>query len=84
MTGTQIMADPSNIAGFPGETEPSVSPDGRRPLSMDWITDDLLQTTLAVWSQVYEQPLTTDDAVEILMNVKRFSEALLQTGKEQT
>ena len=47
-------------------------------------TDDLLQNTLAVWSQVYEQPLTTDDAVEILMNVKRFSEALLQTGKEET
>ena len=78
------MADPSNIAGFLGETEPSVSPVSRRPLSMDWITDELLQTTLAVWSQVYEQPLTTDDAVEILMNVKRFSEALLQTGKEET
>ena len=78
------MADPSNIAGFPGETEPSVSPDGRRPLSTDWITDDLLQTTLAVWSEVYQQPLTTDDAVEILMNVKRFSEALLPTGKEET
>ena len=78
------MTDPPHIAGLPGETEPSVSPVSRRPLSMDWITDELLQTTLAVWSQVYEQPLTTDDAVEILMNVKRFSEALLQTGKEQT
>lgn len=78
------MADPPNIAGFPGETEPSVSPDGRRPLSMDWITDDLLQTTLAVWSQVYEQPLTADDAVEILMNVKRFTEALLETRKDET
>ena len=77
------MTDPPHIAGLPGETEPSVSPVSRRPLSMDWITDELLQTTLAVWSQVYEQPLTTDDAVEILMNVKRFSEALLQTRKEE-
>lgn len=61
-----------------------MSPNGPRPLSMDWITDDLLQTTLAVWSEVYEQPLTTDDAVEILMNVKRFSEALLQNGKDKS
>lgn len=78
------MANPANIAGFLSETESSVSPDGGRPLSMDWITDDLLQTTLAVWSQVYEQPLTTDDAVEILMNVKRFTEALLEHRKDKT
>lgn len=76
------MADPAIITGFSGQTEPSLSHNGQRPLSMDWMTDDLLQKTLAVWSEVYEQPLTTDDAVEILMNVKRFSEALLQIGKE--
>ena len=83
MTGAPIMANPANIAGLPGETEPSVSPDGRRPLSMDWITDDLLQATLAAWSPVYDQPLTTDDAIEILMNVKRFTEALLRTRKDE-
>jgi len=51
-------------------------------MSMDWITDDLLQATLAAWSTRYEQPLAADDAVEILMNVKRFSEALLGNRKE--
>jgi hypothetical protein len=50
---------------------------------MDWITDDLLQATLAAWSTRYEQPLETDDAVEILMNVKRFSEALLGNRKDE-
>ncbi len=76
------MTNPTNIAGLPGDTEPSVSPDGRRPLSMDWITDDLLQATLAAWSPRSEQPLTADDAVEILMNVKRFTEALLHARKD--
>jgi hypothetical protein len=50
---------------------------------MEWITDDLLQATLAAWSPRYERPLNADDAVEILMNVKRFSEALLRIRKDQ-
>ena len=53
-------------------------------MSMDWITDDLLRATLAAWSVRYKKPLTSDDAVEILMNVKRFSEALLANRKDQT
>lgn len=77
------MESPTYIAGLQAKTEPSVSPNGRRPLSMDWITDDLLQATLAAWSTRYEQSLESDDAVEILMNVKRFSEALLNNGKDQ-
>ncbi len=76
------MESPAHIAGLQAQTEPSVSPNGRRPMSMDWITDDLLQATLAAWSTRYEQPLAADDAVEILMNVKRFSEALLGNRKE--
>lgn len=77
------MESPTHIAGLQAKTEPSVSPNGRRPLSMDWITDDLLQATLAAWSPRYEQPLASDDAVEILMNVKRFSEALLGNRKDE-
>lgn len=76
------MESPAQIAGLQAQTEPSVSPNGRRPLSMDWITDDLLQATLAAWSTRYEQPLAADDAVEILTNVKRFSEALLGNRKD--
>lgn len=77
------MDNSSRITGLQAPSEPSVSPDGRRPLSMEWITEDLLQATLAAWSPRYERPLNADDAVEILMNVKRFSEALLRIRKEQ-
>lgn len=77
------MENPANIPGFQAPSEPSVSPDGRRPLSMAWITDDLLRATLAAWSPRYERPLDADDAVEILMNVKRFSEALLGERKDE-
>lgn len=77
------MADPENIAGLPGETEPSVNADGRRPLSIDWITDDLLQSTTDIWSPRYERTITTEEAIEILMNVKRFGEALLNSSNER-
>ena len=77
------METPPHITGLPAQSEPSVSPDGRRPLSMEWITDDLLHATLAAWSPRYEHPLNADDAVEILMNVKRFSEALLRIRKDE-
>lgn len=77
------MDSPPHITGLQAPSEPSVSPVGRRPLSMEWITDDLLQATLAAWSPRYERPLNADDAVEILMNVKRFSEALLRIRKDK-
>ncbi|MBX3452479.1 MAG: hypothetical protein KF777_23210 [Planctomycetaceae bacterium] len=77
------MENPSNIAGFQGELEPSVSPDGPRPLSMEWISDDLLRATLAAWSARYGRSLSQDEAVEILMNVKRFSEALMNHERRE-
>lgn len=76
------MDNSPRITGLQAPSEPSVRSDGRRPLSMEWITDDLLQATLAAWSPRYERPLNADDAVEILMNVKRFSEALLRIRKD--
>lgn len=77
------MDNSPHITGLQPPSEPSVSPDGRRPLSMEWITDDLLQATVAAWSPRYERPLNAEDAVEILMNVKRFSEALLRIRKDK-
>ena len=60
------METSANIAGLQREPEPSVSRNGPRPLSMDWITDDLLRATLAAWSPRYEQPLNADDAVDAI------------------
>ncbi|HOM53594.1 MAG TPA: hypothetical protein PLV57_20795 [Phycisphaerae bacterium] len=75
---------PSESTGFPGQDE--VHPTGRqrnrRPLSMAWISDELLAKTIDVWSTNYGRPISEDEAVEILMNVKRLAEVLLEARKE--
>lgn len=53
-----------------------------RPLSMQWITDELLARTIDVWSANYGRPISEDEAVEILMNVKRLAEVLLEARKD--
>ena len=52
------------------------------PLSADWIDDDLLRETRELWSEAYGRLITLDEAVEILMNVKRLAEALLNAVNE--
>jgi hypothetical protein len=53
-----------------------------RPLSMQWISDELIAETRRVWSPVYGRVLSEDEAVEILVNVKRFAEVLLRARPE--
>ena len=76
---------------IPRESTGLTPPDGegvtglerdRRPLSMAWISDELLAKTIDVWSTNYGRPISEDEAVEILMNVKRFAEVLLEARKE--
>lgn len=57
--------------------------DVERPLSTAWITDDLIELTLQEMSPLYDYELTEDDAIEILMNLKRFAEALLKAVESQ-
>ena len=71
----------SEMTGFPGPDEEGVSGD-RRPLSMAWISDELLAETIDVWSENYGRPIGRDEAVEILMNVKRLAEVLITMRKE--
>ena len=54
----------------------------QRPLSLAWISDELLAETIELWSESYGRPISEDEAVEILMNVKRFAEVLLEARKE--
>lgn len=37
----------------------------------DWITPDDIEETIRVWQPRSETPLTPDDAVEILVNVRQ-------------
>ena len=76
---------PPESTGFPGQDEehPTGPQEaGRRPLSMAWITDELLVETIDVWSEAYGRPVSDNEAVEILMNVKRLGEVLLQARRE--
>ena len=73
------------LTGFqaPGEdTVPRCGGAGRRPMSMAWISDSLLEQTIEVWSEAYGRPVGEAEAVEILMNVKRLGE-VLNARKEQ-
>ena len=81
--------NPATSTGFVGQDEehgagPSRDRprNPRRPLSMAWISDELLAETIDVWSQAYGRPVSEDEAVEILMNVKRLGEVLLRTRQE--
>lgn len=41
-----------------------------------WITPELVAETIDVWQPKYAQPLTQQDAIEILMNVAALFDAL--------
>lgn len=74
-----------DIAGFDvGEVEDR-SRFGRqpvRPLSMAWITDELLARTRRVWSKAYRRPVDENEAIEILMNVRQMAVVLLKAKEE--
>ena len=76
---------PEETTGFPGENEPDYHVPGaaqeRLPLPA-WVSDELFAETVEVWSEVYRRPISGEEAVEILVNVKRLGEALLNGKRE--
>ena len=52
-----------------------------RPLSVAWISEALLAKTRRVWSKAYGRPISTEEAVEILTNVKRLAEVLVKAKR---
>lgn len=71
------MPDSPRIPGLSSENDPSVGAETKRPLSSAWISPKLLRNALAVWSSRYGRPLTDEEGIEILMNVKRLGEAMV-------
>ena len=49
-----------------------------RPLSQQWLSDDRIEDAVLVWSKAYGRPISEDDAIEILTNVRRLAEILLR------
>ena len=53
-----------------------------RPPRPAWISDALLAETIDVWTEAYGRPVSEEDAIEILRNVRRLAEALLEAKRE--
>ena len=53
-----------------------------RPSTLRWIPQEHLEKTKVVWSRAYERPVTTAEAVEILMNVKQVAEVIQKVKME--
>ena len=49
---------------------------------MQWMSEELVADTRRVWSAAYGRVISADEAVEILMNVKRFAEVMLRAERE--
>jgi len=54
------------------------------PYSAKWISEDLLTETREVWSKAYGRVLSNEEAIEILMNVKRMAEILIEMQRENS
>lgn len=69
-----------DITGFSSPDEPGlcVPVPVRRPLSLAWVSDELIAETRGLWSARYEREISAEEAVEILQNIKRFAEMLLE------
>lgn len=73
-----------DITGFsspdePGLCDPQVPV--RRPLSLAWVSDELIAETQRLWSAQYERNISVEEAIEILQNVKRFAEMLMERSE---
>lgn len=70
--------------GLPAPGEQHV-PDGataERPLSLAWLTDEMVAETIEVWSEAWGRPVDEEEAVEILVNVRRLGDVLLRARRE--
>lgn len=74
-----IVADHSRDHGESGEIS---IPDKGMPLSAEWVSEELLLETRNIWSQAYKRVISINEAIEILMNVKRVAEVFVRIHKE--
>jgi hypothetical protein len=55
-----------------------------RALGAEWMSDELIADTRRVWSAAYGRVISTDEAVEILNNVRRLADVMLRAQREVT
>jgi hypothetical protein len=63
------------------------TPPARQPVPLSvpsgapsWVTLELIEDTIRVWQPYYEQPLTVEDALSILMNFGQLTDVLSEGG----
>jgi len=81
------LREPPESTGLHGQNLGTHGVDGTpgRPLSLAWITDDLVAYTREVWAGHLGRPVPEEEAIEMLVNVKRLAEAMLMAAeKEET
>ncbi len=75
----------SRPAGLPtrkGHHGPEPGSTAARPLSTQWLSDERIAEARRVWSKAYGRVISEDEAIEILMNVRRLAEVLLYAQEE--
>ncbi len=67
-----------NGAGWAADEEGTL-----RPLSLAWMTDELIGRTQTVWSRAYGREISEAEAIEILSNMRRFAEVTIRLQRER-
>ena len=77
---SNVAVQPENMTGFLSPDEPGLCEPIpiRRPLSLAWVSDELIAETQRLWSARYGREIARDEAIEILVNIRRFAEMLLE------
>ena len=74
------------LAGLPTQTGHHVPEPGSvdvRPLSTQWLSDERIAEARRVWSTAYGRVISEEEAIEILMNVRRLAEVLVRAEQEK-
>lgn len=53
------------------------------PLGIAWITDELIAEHQRVWSHRYGREISEAEAIEIILNIKRFAETVLEAVRQE-
>lgn len=80
------MPTSPTLAGFRapnGHHGPEPNSVDARPLSTQWLSEERIAEARRVWSKAYGRVISDDEAIEILMNVRRLAEVLLRAEEEK-
>jgi hypothetical protein len=50
---------------------------------MQWLSDERIADARRVWSKAYGRVISEEEAIEILMNVRRLAEVLVRAEREE-